>query len=651
MRTLSGFALVLFLLVGCAKVQFENVGLPETAAPGEGGLISPPTNPENPSRCAGFEQADQSLWLPVGLVQVSCTEACADGSARECRAFQEKEVVCRSGEVVETGKTRFRSEPVPVGSCPVTNLDCGEHSHLSKWWTESGVAQKTCEVCPAGENHICRYAVEVEMSCTNGVISSTSKSREGKFISYENTCRPKPPMACDGHNSDSNWWDVSGVESAACQTCWNGQVLNCEYQHEIEKSCHDGLISQTGQKRKGSLVRTIGQCPAEPKACGNLASGALEWRKTAKTKVTNCEVCPDGSNRQCLIGVEDQYRCDNGSLSSTGATRDGSFLDYVAACPAQFVEKFESVNASAVSGKADVLFILDTSSSMFASLNNLGNRFEQLTSDWGRIDWRLAITNSKVQKHFLESWALDGSPIELQKNDETKPKEFIIKKSERFAENWFYWTISRDPSDNGCQSQPYCMLSPSEPLRALTGAIRKRNDINYSGFFRSNAQLVTVMITDEDERSLGPDEPKAMRPQEAIDYFNQNLGSRMSGLTALSIIIKPGDTTCLKNQSSLFKNGVGGRYARSLEQFAKMTNGLTASLCEKDYGPVLAKLADKIRQQIESITLQETPVLNSLQISFSPNQNITWTLSGRKVTFSRSIPAGVKIQIRYLVKK
>lgn len=644
MKYISTFILLL-VSVGCTKVQFTDLA---SVDPVKSEIQDPPAVRE--PRCDDPGQPTDPLWVPIGMIHETCPQACEDGSTIQCQAFAEKEMVCANGAMVDTGKTRLTSGLEPIQQCPIMPRDCGTHPHQSKWWGETGQRSKVCEVCPAGENHLCQMAVESESQCLDGVVSPTGQVREGRFISYENQCLPLPPKSCGNQASGSSWWEIQGRESADCQTCWDGEVLKCEYNHEVEKSCNDGVTGNSGQTRRGTLIGKIGQCKEQPKNCGSTQNGQMAWEDRGKTKTYNCEKCLDGSDRRCVQAVEEQLRCDNGAMNPTGQTRDGKSLGYANSCPTNIVEKFESVTTGKTSGLADVLVIIDTTPSMFVSLNNLGNRFNQLINNWERVNWQLAITNSKSEKHFLDSWVLDGRFMDLQKNDMMKPVETIIKKSEPFAEPWFYRTVSRDPSDSGCDSQPYCMLNPSEPLRSLTGAIRRRSEASNKGFFRKDSKLVTIIVTDKDERNVGSKDSKAMSAQSAVDYFKQNLGSTMNGMTSLSIIIKPGDTSCMAKHSSNLQDGAGGVYGQTLSQFASLTNGLTASICEKDYGAALSQLGEKIRQDLESITLKDVPYKDSLKVTFTPAMNIKWVLEGKVIKFDKPLPSGTKIDIRYLVK-
>ena len=556
-------------------------------------------------------------------------------------------MVCSNGNVIETGHVRYTGTPLPIQECPQLPRDCGPHPQDSKWWSETGTLDKTCELCPNGDAHLCQMAQESESVCTNGVVVPTGNTREGKFLSYENECLPLKPKDCGAQAAGSLWWETSGQETASCQTCWDGKVLQCQYNRDIQKTCDNGVVKATGVERQGSLLGTIGQCATQPKNCGDILDGQTGWQENGQEPPYDCDKCLDGSSRKCLRALEQQMQCTQGALAPTGQTRDGKFLGYLTSCPTNIIEKNETIIASAVAGKADILVVLDTTPSMFKSLNNLGARFSQLISAWSRIDWQMGITNSKVQTDTFDRPPLQGRFMALQTNDETNANQHLLKKSNPFASDWFSRTISRDVSDNGCDSQPYCMMNPSEPLRAVTQAIYHKNESTNKGFFRSGAKLVTILISDSDERQ---GEVGAVKPGAVVDYFNKTIGPSMDGILGLSLIIKPSDSACLKRFSNIFDLGMGGQYGSHLDQYAKLTGGFSASLCDNDYGAALSKLSAQIRQDLESITLKDFPYQNSLQITFIPSLLVHWTLQGKKVIFDRSIPAGTQINLHYLVK-
>lgn len=605
-----------------------------------------PTDPV----CGDPGQPTHSVWVTLGLQTFPCPDLCPDGKTRlQCQQMAEKELSCTAGHPSETGNSRMVGQPEKIGTCPVMPKDCGQHANGTKWFDVTGTVSRVCDICEDGSNHTCTKKQESEKSCADGVVSATGVVRDGEFVEYTNVCLPPPPKACGDHASGTNWWEEVSTSTQACQSCWDGSTLNCKYAVEGVKLCTNGTISDGQGTRQGRLIETIGQCPRQPRDCGNLKNGQTDWRVNGQGAPYDCEVCIDGSTRKCVKEKQEQVRCDDGILNLTGLIRDGQFIGYLNNCPTNIVEKTESVTVSANGGKADVLFIIDTTPSMFLSLKNLALKYDKLISSWKNIDWQIGITNSKVENTLFDGHVMKGEIMELQKNDETKKVEYILKPG-YFAYDWFYRTMSRDPSDDGCNSQPYCMTEVSEPLRALKGAIDLRDKGHNKGFFREKAKLVVVMISSSDERSVGAADKKSTKPEDAIKYFNQKLGSRMDGMIGMSVVIKPGDAACLKHYRNIFDLGLGGEYGKSLSDFATQTGGITASICDKDYGSSLSKLSESVRQLVESITLKDTPMPGSLQITFTPQSNATWVLQGNKVIFDRPIPKGTKIDIRYLVK-
>jgi hypothetical protein len=584
---------------------------------------------------------------------VICPDTCPDGSKLQCTQFQEEQYNCLEGLPVDTGVTRLVGEITSSGTCPVQPQDCGSHANASNWWSEIGSVSRVCELCADGTPHNCLKSQEGESVCHNGTVSSTGNLRDGNFLSYTNECLPVKPRDCGSDHPDAtSWWEEQGTIQASCQTCYDGSKLNCNYANEIQKTCSNGDIL-TGGSRQGRYLNTIGECPTPPRqSCGAIPDGGLEWMVGGQSAAYDCDICLDGSRRQCIRSVENEMKCDNGNLGATGATRDGAFIGYVTNCPTDITEHTQSVTVGQTVGKADVLFVLDTTPSAFLSLNNLGTRFQQLISRWSRVDWQIGITNAKMEQTLFDRPALQGAFMPLQTNDETKPASYIIKRGDYFANDWFYRTVSRDPSDDlGCENQPYCMMNPPEPMKSAMAAMDKKDIGVNKGFFRDGAELVVVTVTTSDERQVGASDPKATKAADVVAHFQAKLGGKMAGMVGMTIGILPNDKACLDHLSNLFDLGLGGKYSVVADQFAKLTGGVSASVCDKDYGPALAKLSESIRQQVQSLTLDDVPYGNSLTITFTPAQpGLTWVVRGKKVLFNQAIPAGTRIDVRYLVK-
>lgn len=413
------------------------------------------------------------------------------------------------------------------------------------------------------------------------------------------------------------------------------------------------MTSATGQTQQGSLVQQNGQCPAQPKDCGSVANGQTTWQADGQTAPYQCGTCVDGSAHLCIAVLEEQMLCSNGTLSPTGQTQAGQVIGFANTCP-NVIPGSETYQVPTAAPKADVLFVLDTTPTMFKTLVELSNRFRALISEWSNVDYQIGISNADPHHDWWDWHAsgghlmgLDVWPLQPQ-----KPIR-ILTPSQEGAE----WIFRRNVSFHGlswynrfpfCDQQPYCEDTPPEPLHEIQLTLTKSQDPANAGFFRSGSTFVPVIISANDERGGWWGDGSTTKPSDVVSTFNQRI-SGTNGMKAYSIIIQPGDERCLHEYRNIFQMGDGGQYGQSLDQFAKLTGGSSISICQNDYGKALADLSQAVRQQITSITLKHVPWGHSLQITFSPSiSGITWVVSGQTVTFNKPLPPGTSLSIQYL---
>lgn len=312
--------------------------------------------------------------------------------------------------------------------------------------------------------------------------------------------------------------------------------------------------------------------------------------------------------------------------------------------------KVQIFNIGEEYGKADVLFILDTSASMDADLNKLSTKLSQMTSGWKKIDWQIGVTNAGVGSGFWQSRALNGKLMSLQDHPQ---KSKILKKSSNRPEHYFALTIGRDTlppssegsSDSVCNYPPFCMdfwVKP-QPMKAITAAIAEAQKSN-KGFFREDAHLIPVIISDADENENG--QSINTQPEDVIAYYHQTF-KQGAGITGFAFVIQPGDQNCLNNQNNLFQGGLSGRFGTVAHRFTQLTAGKSFSICENDYSTPLRELAEVVRKKIETLTLDSDPIEESVEVFISPEARIPYRIEGRKIIFDRELPINSRIEIHY----
>ncbi|MBX2987635.1 MAG: hypothetical protein KF802_07035 [Bdellovibrionaceae bacterium] len=305
----------------------------------------------------------------------------------------------------------------------------------------------------------------------------------------------------------------------------------------------------------------------------------------------------------------------------------------------------ESFQAPPASDKVDILVILDTTESMDTKLDKLAARFRDLTKHLSNLDFQVAVTNAgATRSSFWIHGHRFGKIMEFQSDS---ARRSILSSKDEYVDYYFQLTVGRDNFRAGeirCEVQPYCMVPSPEPLAALVRSFNERQGAN-KGFFRQDAWLVPLIISDADENENGADLQFSV--DSVIARFQQTLGSTMRGMAGVGIIVQPGDEQCLRAENSgLMK---GGHYGHVLSDFARRTKGLTMSICDQDYGPGLERISDHIRELMTSVELKHEPLAGTLRVNISPADGVTWKLEGRKVVFSKPLPANARVDVSYRI--
>jgi hypothetical protein len=291
-------------------------------------------------------------------------------------------------------------------------------------------------------------------------------------------------------------------------------------------------------------------------------------------------------------------------------------------------DMYETFFASAANtgGKVDILFVIDNSTSMSKEQRRVAERLETFIQSLDGLDWQIGITTTDVSNGM---YGLKGSLIPF-----TGSNSYILTNRVQGFEQKFKDTVVRNETID-CEA--VCPSSNEQPIKAAMQAIDKRNTDN-RGFFRPDASLAIVMMSDEDEMSDGS--TFATTPKNFIDHvaagFNQ-----AKRTTVFGIVIRPGDTACYDAQDTRVY------YGSFVAELTQMTGGVLGSICDDDYSKNLTNIGERVQELANEVVLSKAPKQGSVSIQFTPTLDATWNLSGRKVIFSRTIPEGTKIDVSY----
>jgi hypothetical protein len=278
--------------------------------------------------------------------------------------------------------------------------------------------------------------------------------------------------------------------------------------------------------------------------------------------------------------------------------------------------------------KIDVLVVIDNSGSMDNERAALGNRLRAFLTPLQGLDWQLCVTTSDVGRE-------NGQPIRFPNGSR------VLNSSTANAEAEFLEAVTEVGSGSGNE----------EPVRAQVLAFRNPS----SECYRADAALVSVSLTDEDERSTGG-YSKYRGDSQFRELSTDNLSSavveavqstwgRQKVFSAHSIVIKSGDQACYDQQRGQNNNAYFGT---RLEQLAAATDGKVGNICAADYSSQMTTIGDHVRTTTKALTLKCAP-LSTPTVQLPPMYSGTQvTNSGDKLYFNPELPAGVQVTVSYM---
>ena len=324
------------------------------------------------------------------------------------------------------------------------------------------------------------------------------------------------------------------------------------------------------------------------------------------------------SFKNCALAGADLSNCFN---TQPGVLRDMS----------------QSINVAAQS-EVDVLFVVDNSGSMSDEQIGIGNKINGFLSKLNGLNWQIAITttddreNTPITADGNRPWG-DG---QFRPFDSNSGSQFILRSSQ----------VSAADAQTKLSNAIQMGIGGSGNERGINAVFRAVERAVQAGvhrdFFRPNAKLAVVLISDEDECSNGAASCPAASayksvPQNLIDQAKTTLGTNKS-LSFNSIVHIPGDTTCTTgaNQGNVYK------------EMSNLTGGVLASVCANDYTTPLNVIGNRVAQLVNSATLSCPPVdVNAdgkadVQVALAGGGTYSgsYTVNGADVSFSTPLPEG-----------
>jgi hypothetical protein len=286
----------------------------------------------------------------------------------------------------------------------------------------------------------------------------------------------------------------------------------------------------------------------------------------------------------------------------------------------------------------DVLFVLDNSGSMMEEQEAIGAGFAdfiQYAINQG-LDYRIGVTTTGIDSSG-GGWAACPGGVEggeagrLFPVDRSRPRWIeptTPNAAAVFAANvqvgvCHWW-------EEGLEAA-YRALTPPLVDSADDPSTPWPDDGNL-GFYRPNARLSVIIVTDEDDHSP--------RPVGFYAGFFQGLkGLGNEGLVKVSGVLGDGCATA---------SGSGNKY----KQVITATGGVVEPICTADWGESLAKLAQASFGFTLRFPLSGRPVgaIEVLVNGQAPAGSWTYDAAGNAVVFTEAgaPPPGAKVEVRYV---
>lgn len=294
------------------------------------------------------------------------------------------------------------------------------------------------------------------------------------------------------------------------------------------------------------------------------------------------------------------------------------------------VLKSKTVTVTPAMNSVDILLVIDDSSSMAQDNTHLASRLSGFAAalQAANLDWQMCVTTTDYDYYM-------GDPIAWSIAGQT-----ILKKTSGNLSQIFQQTIYDLGSGYGNDEQ------------GIRTSVRSVLTNGQHHCFRPEAALSVIVISDEDERSVGGVYNLSSAQYQAMtsDNYAQtlvntvkssfNVGSFVKKFAFNPIVVL--DAQCEAAQDAQGTSSfIGAQYI----QAANLTHSTPSSICASDYSQNLNLFANEIKNSVSSVTLDcqpiATPTIQGLPGGIGVQYN------GTQVVFSPALGEGVTITISY----
>lgn len=316
--------------------------------------------------------------------------------------------------------------------------------------------------------------------------------------------------------------------------------------------------------------------------------------------------------------------CNGAAVSCTSTPTGNNAFDYMYTFP---------------NPRVNILFVVDNSLSMGNDQAKLATAFNDFASGLQGADWQVGITTTD-----MSGSGAGGQLIDIATSGGSTK---LLNSSTPNFSSAFNAAISGQ-GEGGSNDE-----------RGLLSALRVIQNGSSNGFVRSNSHTAIVVLSDEDERSLGRiggnDPSLALSSEETPTGFADGINAALHGTghSLYSIIIRPGDVgpgSCLEQQMEPGRVGYEGRrYFEAQALIAKrlynidldpMSSPEVGNICDSNFNYMMNFIGNTIKTRVDPITLPCTPIGGKVTVN-----DTVMTIPARVVNLNLS--PGTTVRLRF----
>ncbi|MGZ3770123.1 MAG: hypothetical protein ACXVCR_19155 [Bdellovibrio sp.] len=303
--------------------------------------------------------------------------------------------------------------------------------------------------------------------------------------------------------------------------------------------------------------------------------------------------------------------------------------------------------------KLDIVLIVDDSNSMLQDNQKLAAKLSGFVTELqnSNIDWQMCATVTRALPISATQTAWGASIYWQNSSTPSTALGMVLKKGTPDLSNIFINTINYIGAG----------WANSDDERAIKAGYQHvyNGDYHYqpnSGCYRTDSAITYIIISDEDERSVGGDASQQVYPGELKPLENEDMPATFAAyvkevfgatrrFTVNSIIVKPGDTACKATQDA---QGSISHYGFKYQELSKLTSGGIGSICADDFSTNMDLFFGKIQNSLSSVPLECAPYKGNITVTITPEiGQVQSKIDGQNLIFSVPVPDGHTIDLKY----